>query len=189
MPGYTKYVLTHTSSVQWFLLGGLLLALIGIRWGYRHVWCDKCKPCTCARIMADCGMLVFLALLLWSTLLLRTPGTDHQANLIPLWSWYQGFLQGNDEIRWQIYFNILLFVPFGCLLYLSKQRSMSKILLLGFLLSLIIELCQLVFKLGLFEWDDLIHNSLGCLLGGFTAQKIERVWDLHRLHKTYGRKL
>lgn len=163
------------------------MALFGIRWVYHHLF-RYTRNYRKGAAIANCGALAFLAFILWATLFLRTPGMEHQANLIPLWSWYQGFFLDNDEIRWQIYFNILLFVPYGCLLYLSKPRPMAKILLRGFLLSLVIELCQLVFKLGLFEWDDLLHNSLGCLLGGFAAKIMERVWNLHRLHKTDGRK-
>lgn len=184
MLGYAKYVLSHISRSQWGALGGLLVVLFGIRWRYRRVWCDNCRPCTSVKTRIQSGMIVFLALLLWSTLLLRTPGTDHQANLIPLWSWYQGFLLGNEEIRWQIYFNILLFMPFGFFLYLSKARPLRHILLRGFLLSLFIEVCQYVFCLGLFEWDDLIHNALGALLGGTWGKVVQNMWSLHRLHKS-----
>ena len=38
-------------------------------------------------------------------------------------------------------------------------------LLAGFLVSVVIELSQLIFKRGLFEGDDMIHNALGCMLG------------------------
>lgn len=133
------------------------------------------------------GTLIFLAIIICSTLL-RTPGTFHQVNLVPLWSWYQGLILSNDEIRWQIYFNILLFMPFGFFLYLSKASPLSRITLRGFLLSLSIEVCQYVFYLGLFEWDDMLHNSLGCLMGAACGKFIKTVWKLHRLHKLHGRK-
>lgn len=29
----------------------------------------------------------------------------------------------------------------------------------------IIEVCQLIFMRGLFEWDDILHNGLGCMVG------------------------
>lgn len=183
MISYAIHVIPQIPMERWFVLILLLLAMLEGSWCYGGM-----RPST-GRKWGGWGVAAYTALILWSTIFLRTPGTEHQANLVPLWSWHQVFFLGNDEIRWQIYFNILLFVPFGCLLYLSKPRPMSKILLRGFSLSLKIELCQLVFKLGLFEWDDLIHNSLGCLLGGFAAKTVERVWNLHRLHKTSGRKL
>ena len=62
--------------------------------------------------------------------------------------------------------NIILFIPFGFLLCgATDQARTSRILLLGFLLSLSIELCQLFFRLGWFEVDDILHNVLGTYLG------------------------
>jgi glycopeptide antibiotics resistance protein len=40
-----------------------------------------------------------------------------------------------------------------------------KVALLGFLTSLSIELLQLVLKRGLFEFDDMFHNTFGVILG------------------------
>lgn len=42
----------------------------------------------------------------------------------------------------------------------------------GLLLSATIEVTQLIFRLGLFEWDDMIHNTLGCVLGTFIIEKL-----------------
>ena len=62
--------------------------------------------------------------------------------------------------------NIVLFLPFGFLLSAAyKRTSMGKFLVLGFMLSLFIEACQLVFRLGWFEVDDILHNVLGTYLG------------------------
>lgn len=41
-------------------------------------------------------------------------------------------------------------------------------------LSMSIEVIQLVFRLGLFEWDDMIHNTLGCVLGTVIIEKAYR---------------
>lgn len=38
-------------------------------------------------------------------------------------------------------------------------------LLFGVMISAVIETSQLVFMCGLFEWDDMIHNGLGCMVG------------------------
>ena len=63
--------------------------------------------------------------------------------------------------------NILLFVPFGYLLPLLWKRADRwwKVVLCGFVLSLLIELTQLVTHLGMFDLDDLMNNSLGAFLG------------------------
>ena len=43
--------------------------------------------------------------------------------------------------------------------------AIGRTLLFGVLVSAVIETSQLVFMRGLFEWDDMIHNGLGCMIG------------------------
>ncbi len=62
--------------------------------------------------------------------------------------------------------NVVLFLPFGFLLRAAYPRMRAgRILLLGLLLSFFIEVCQMVFRLGWFEVDDLLHNAAGTLAG------------------------
>ena len=129
----------------------------------------------------------YLLLNLYFTLLMREPGEDYPIILTPLRSYFavlgwdiQSFpvvgqlLQGAWEEPIAFAFepligimqNLILFIPFGFLLCgATDQPRTSRILLLGFLLSLAIELCQLFFRLGWFEVDDILHNVLGTYLG------------------------
>ena len=43
---------------------------------------------------------------------------------------------------------------------------------IGILISAVIEVSQLVFMRGLFEWDDMIHNGLGCMIGCVIVNRI-----------------
>ena len=43
------------------------------------------------------------------------------------------------------------------------------------LLSSVIEITQLVSCRGLFEWDDMLHNGIGCMLGCLLADLVIRV--------------
>ena len=62
--------------------------------------------------------------------------------------------------------NIVLFLPFGFLLSGAYEHiSVTKILAFGFLLTLFIEVSQLVFRLGWFEVDDMTHNVFGTYAG------------------------
>ena len=62
--------------------------------------------------------------------------------------------------------NIVLFLPFGFLLSAAyKRATVEKIMLLGFMVSLFIETYQLIFRLGWFEIDDILHNVLGTYAG------------------------
>ncbi len=84
----------------------------------------------------------------------------------------KGILTGDIKIaNWLslegIILNILLFIPFGYLLPLiwSKADRWWKVTLLGFSISLIIELLQLFTRLGYADVDDLINNTVGALIG------------------------
>ena len=65
-----------------------------------------------------------------------------------------------------VYMNILMFVPFGFFFKFARESTVTwKIILVGFCSSLIIELAQMIFHLGMFETDDLMTNTLGTWLG------------------------
>ena len=64
-------------------------------------------------------------------------------------------------------FNVLLFVPLGYLLPAAflPLRRWWKVMLLGFAFSLLIETTQLITHLGWFDATDLIHNTIGAIIG------------------------
>ena len=63
--------------------------------------------------------------------------------------------------------NVVAFVPFGFFIPIisSGLRKTWKVILLGFLLSLSVEILQLVTRVGSCDIDDLILNTLGAVLG------------------------
>lgn len=67
-----------------------------------------------------------------------------------------------------IFGNILAFMPFGFVLPIisPENRKLINITLLSLEFSLTIELIQLIFKVGIFDVDDLMMNTLGGFLGG-----------------------
>ena len=48
-------------------------------------------------------------------------------------------------------------------------------LLVGIAVSSAIEISQLLLCRGLFEFDDIIHNSLGCMLGSLLGNRMLRL--------------
>ena len=87
-------------------------------------------------------------------MLIRKPETVRY-ELIPFWSW------GVANLRPQIYANILMFVPIGLLIGDKGWKG----LLIAICLSLSIEVVQLITHRGLFEFDDVIHNTIGAGIG------------------------
>ncbi len=62
--------------------------------------------------------------------------------------------------------NIFIFVPLGFFEPIaSKKRSFLGTVVDGFLLSLIVEIFQLISKVGRFDVDDLMLNTLGVVIG------------------------
>lgn len=96
---------------------------------------------------------LYIFFILWVTLFTREPRT---ARIVKGLFW---------EIRmgywWDITLNILLFIPLGFLL----GRKGWKAILFGFLFSTFIELIQYIAVLGYCEADDVLNNTIGCVLG------------------------
>ena len=69
--------------------------------------------------------------------------------------------------------NVVVFMPFGFFVaWYEKNVGLTVVTLWGFFLSLGIELSQYVFGTGVTEIDDIILNTLGCLLGGIIERTI-----------------
>lgn len=86
--------------------------------------------------------------------------------LVPFWSYKDYFAGLDDTLLPQIIANIVLFIPIGfAFQLLLKRKPLKTTLLISGGFSLLIELVQLVTRKGLFEFDDVIHNVLGALIG------------------------
>lgn len=87
----------------------------------------------------------------------------------------QGLSKGFNSIHIEsteslkgIILNILLFIPFGYMLpciFGKLQKVLWGVVLIGFVCSLLTEVVQLVTHLGWFDLDDLLNNTIGCVLG------------------------
>ena len=72
---------------------------------------------------------------------------------------------GQTELIEENLMNIALGIPVGFLLsFIFTHRSWWKAALVGFIFSSVIELSQLLLKCGLCEFDDVFHNTLGCVI-------------------------
>ena len=124
-------------------------------------------------------LIVYVVYIIYKTILFRTSGTDHQIELTPFWSYSQFSEYG---VRSQIYMNIFLFIPFGFLLSWVKKWSMAKVVLTGCLFSIPIEATQYIFCLGLCEFDDVFHNTLGTAIGYWYWRGLEFITEKIRNH-------
>ena len=88
----------------------------------------------------------------------------------PFWSYVDGF-NGKTYLLVQILLNIIMFMPIGMFVAgCVKTKGVLKALLIGMGLSVTIEILQWSFSKGLAEFDDVFHNTLGCLLGYYVVR-------------------
>ena len=113
--------------------------------------------------LAAALLIAYVFLVMSVTVLARGHLIQNNTLLKPFWS-YGALLYGKRKysILTEIVLNILMLIPVGFLLpFLVEKHTV----LYGFLCSLCIEVFQLVTKRGYFEIDDLIHNTLGVVIG------------------------
>lgn len=92
------------------------------------------------------------------------------ANTVPFRTinlYKKGLERNNSNAEYNIWGNLLGFVPLGILLPLAFPwfRHGFKLLLAGFIVSLGYETTQLYTGLGIWDVDDLLLNTAGALIG------------------------
>lgn len=120
--------------------------------------------------------LAWIAVILYGTLGQRTEGGNlSQPILTPFASYYALLHGGTKELYRTNFMNAVLFFPAGLLGCEALPKRWNKswkaalITVLFALASLGIEYTQYQFGLGLAETDDVIHNTLGTLLGAIAC--------------------
>jgi len=96
--------------------------------------------------------------------------------LVPIKHTVEKFANPSPGANWRYWWwlwinlfgNIVLFLPYGfwaheC--FSKKNNNLFFVLITGVLISIIIECCQKIFSLGVFDVDDIILNTIGVLIG------------------------
>ena len=112
-------------------------------------------------------LLVWAAAAVYVTLLNRGGGTMGGFQWVPFHSYTEVLAGGNREILRSSFMNVVLFYPAGLLLaaVLPKRwRVLITVAVLG-IFSLSIEIVQHALSLGRGEIDDVLHNTLGAVIG------------------------
>lgn len=86
---------------------------------------------------------------------------------------------GYEAVFLNIVGNVVAFMPFGFILpeVWDQLNRWYTITLLGFVFSLCIEVAQLVRRVGSFDVDDLLLNTIGALIGYFVFVLAKGVWN------------
>ena len=115
----------------------------------------------------------YLVLVLWMAVFARPVQAERMYNLVPFWSYRS--IPEDVLMLPLVILNVLVFIPVGVLQGCAFDKmKWWKAVLLGGAFSFLIEVLQFATKRGYAEFDDLFHNTLGCLIGfglfaGFAA--------------------
>lgn len=111
---------------------------------------------------------IYTFIIIYKTLLQRDFSYDSLSNVFGGWKIFRTQYTGLD---YQVIGNIAMFFPFGLLwaLKFEREEKSAKALLITLLSSLcfsaFIEITQLIFSKGTFQFSDIVYNTLGGVLG------------------------
>ena len=131
------------------------------------------------RITARIAIVEYIVLIYTSTLLstIRTYKEVRGCELLPFWS-YASIHEGRENLIAENIMNVAVFIPLGLLFALACEKFTWKhVAICGMAVSVSIEVMQYIFKRGFSEVDDVIHNSLGCMIGFGLYQLIKIVYE------------
>lgn len=118
------------------------------------------------------ALILYSVLILEVTVFGRSPNSTIIIKMEPFWTYVHLWHNGISWMFWELVYNLIMLAPLGYLIAALLQVVVrkKKYLLLGALLaglgfSILIEGLQFVLKRGTVEVDDLIHNTIGAVLG------------------------
>ena len=129
------------------------------------------------RVTMSGAFVIYVCVVIFVTLGMRQLWTVHDLKLHPFWSYETVIRTGNPEMLIENIANIALFFPLGVFIR-DRWENRSRwqyCILTAFCCSFTIECLQLIFGLGTFEVDDMMHNTLGAVLGYLSARKIQQL--------------
>ena len=160
--GYLQLNMPRIKGI--IILGLLFYVLYCLLWlkGYTRKYKNVMATMMWGIILSlDCSFIFVM------TLLGREIGDSYHIRLKPFQSYFLTLIEGEMEILLQILVNIAMYIPIGFLLPCCFEmfERYRRVMLVGILTSLCIEVIQFILKIGMFEVDDIISNTLGCIIG------------------------
>lgn len=120
-------------------------------------------------------LLEYLFILVCAMFFLRNEKQNREYNFYPFWS-YEAIMERQDYILPEIVMNFVVFMPVGFLMsLLLVNKSFLKLFGIGLTISASIEFLQFIFKRGFCEIDDVVHNTVGFIIGCLICFGIRKV--------------
>lgn len=132
-------------------------------------------------------LIEYITLIYCYTVFFRKYSNNSGLKLIPFWSYNTEATSLHSAIFIENVMNILIFVPIGFLLgCVNKDIGWKRVMVITVCISASIEILQFILHRGFTEVDDVIHNTLGAIVG-FGLYSIF-VWKGRKTRKVIDRK-
>lgn len=162
---FQVYLHQNFSGIKWVFLFGVLFYTVFYFLQVKG-YTKNCRKMVVSKV---CRIILSLncSFIFVMTLFGRRIGENCRFDLKPFNSYYYGFTEGDMEMLLQIIMNVAMYIPLGFLLpcYFKVFEKYRYVVLVATISSLFIELTQAIFKMGLFEVDDIINNTIGAIGG------------------------
>ena len=176
---FQGYLQFNIPRIKWVVLFGFFFFAIYyfiLIKGYARKYQNKRLTVVCGCMLSMNFSFVFVM-----TLFGRKKEELQRFELIPFESYIKVFKEENMEYMLQIVMNIAMYIPLGFLLpcCFKAFKKYRYTIFVAFISSLCIELIQIIFKMGLFEVDDIINNTMGCAIGVslyMLILKLQNIW-------------
>ncbi len=131
---------------------------------------------TYVRLLSRIFFVLYLLLLVYLMFFAEDWGRsmlegDYRYNLVPFREIRRYLVYHRQIGPWRVFWNlagnVIGFIPYGALLPAIREKRMGflKTALLSFELTLLIEVSQLILRVGSCDVDDMILNTLGGCIG------------------------
>lgn len=180
---YIAYLLLLYQRIpDYVYIGGVAIIVLGVvsvfcLYGISNGW----------RKVARIVLCVYVIILYCSTVIFRETNEEIKVELQPLKKFTEIMEEGDHYANPELIMNVIVFVFLGLLLSMAFDRmKWWCLLMVGIVISLSIETMQLIFQRGTVETDDVILNSLGCLIGiamVYITKKMTHSLQLHSIMK------
>lgn len=164
--GLSMYEIIMTHNRPWTIREVLIFVILFVLVTSVLVRLFKKKRIVLSQVFVGELLFIYIMIVLASTVFTRTSNGMQLCKLVPFWSWLEA-ASGNRGYLKEIVLNIILFLPAGILLpfVFCKKILFRYAFMAGVFFSFVIECSQLILCRGLFEWDDMIDNTIGAVTG------------------------
>ena len=157
-----SFFIHHYIVISPYIIGIILLLSIVL---CVYIWFKIHDTPPKMKLLSVVILVTYYSFVLLSTVFSRT---DFQGSSVELEPYMYNIIVNNDYsniVFEEILINIIMFIPIGVLLGLIKRMNIIRLCLLSICLSGFIELLQFICQKGICEINDLIHNTIGCVIG------------------------